>query len=152
MSWIGRVIAWMTAEYMTDIRDSKARVFDVIIKNNLHLNTIILTVSIASLTAVAALSNEMFESHPVLTFVSILLFVMVILLSTINFYISGLALSDLHQKLSKDILFPFKVSKGVYEPKFKGAQKILSTLVLSGFCLGLLVLSALLGCYILETA
>ena len=149
MCWLGRLAAWFGAEYMKDYRDSRARVFDTIIKNNLHLNTVILTVSVASLTAIAALSSDTFDSHPVLSFVSISLFVVVILLSTINFYLSELTLNDLHQKLSKDILFPFKVNKGEYVPKFKSTQKILNAAVISGFCLGLVSLLVLLGVYIL---
>lgn len=145
MEWIKKSAIWFCVEYIRDYRDSRSRVFDTIIKNNLHLNTVILTVSVASLTAIAALSREVFARYPILSFVSILLFVMVILLSTINFYISGLVLNDLHQKLSKDILFPFKISKGKYTLKFKKVQKMLSTLVLAGFCIGLIALVALLG-------
>lgn len=149
MGWIKKAAIWFGAEYMRDYRDFRARVFDTIIKNNLHLNTVILTVSVASLTAIAALSREVFARYPILSFVSVLLFVMVILLSTINLYISGLALNDLHQKLSKDILFPFKISKGRYTLKFKKVRKMLNALVLGGFCLGLISLLTLLGCYIL---
>lgn len=149
MGWISRIASWMVTEYMTDMRESRARVYETIVKNNLHLNTVILTVSVASLTAVAALSSDVFESNPWLSIVVITLFIAVILLSTINFYLTGLALRDIQQKLSKDVLFPFKISRGVYIPKYVEHQKILNKSVLYGFCLGLVSLLVLLTAYIL---
>ncbi len=149
MKWLGRIGAWFAAEYINDYRDSRARVFDTIIKNNLHLNTVILTVSVASLTAIAALNDRIFTSYPVLSIVVVGLFVFTILFSTINFFLSGLAMGDMQRRLSKDILFPFKISKGEYAPRFKKIQYTLNYLVLSSFCLGLVLLLVLLGFYIL---
>ena len=149
MKWLGRIGAWFAAEYNNDYRDSRARVFDTIIKNNLHLNTVILTVSVASLTAIAALNDRIFTSYPVLSIVVVGLFVFTILFSTINFFLSGLAMGDMQRRLSKDILFPFKISKGEYAPRFKKIQYTLNYLVLSSFCLGLVLLLVLLGFYIL---
>lgn len=149
MRWIGRAATWLAVEYMTDMRENRARVYDTIVKNNLHLNTVILTVSIASLTAVAALSDEAFVAYPWLSLSVITLFIGVILLTTVNFYLSGIALRDIQEKLSKDILLPFKVRNGEYTPRFIKPQRILNALVLGGFCLGLLMFLTLLSCYIL---
>lgn len=149
MSWFGKFSVLVATEYMKDYRESRAHTFDTIIKNNLHLNTVILTVSIAALTAVVALNDKVFISYPELSIAVVSLFILVILFSTINFYLSGLALSDLQQKLNKDILFPFRVSRGEYCPKFKPAQSVLSVIVLGGFCLGLAVLLVLFSLYIL---
>jgi hypothetical protein len=149
MRWLGKFAVWSGLQYIEDYRESKSRAYELIVKNNIHLNTVVLTVSVASLTAVAALNEKAFQYHPVLSFAVISLFVLVILLSTVNFYISGLAIRDIQKKLSKDILFPVKVSRGGYEQRFKKIQKVLSVLVLSGFCLGLIALLALLGFYIL---
>lgn len=146
----GRFAAWLAAEYMTDMRDSRARVYDAIVKNNLHLNTVILTVSIASLTAVAALNDKVFADYPALSLMVVALFLLVTLLSTINFYLSGVVLRDIQKNLSKDVLFPFRVGKGKYNPKYQTAQKIINILVLYGFCLGLLVFLILLGRFIME--
>lgn len=152
MRWIGKVITWLAVEYMKDYRESKARVFDTIVQNNLRLNTIILTVSIASLTVVAALNGKIFVDYPWPSIIVIVLFILVILFSTINFFLSGLALSDFQRKINKDFLLPLKLHESEYELKYQRVQKILNILVLYGFCLGLLVLLGLLGCYVLEVA
>lgn len=146
MRWLGRVSAWFASEYIKDYRESRARTYELIIKNSLHLNTIILTVSVASLTAVAALNDKVFVDYPWSSAIVIGLFILVILFSTINFFLSGLVLSDLQQKLNKDILFPFKASE--YRLKYRLAQKMLNVTVLGGFCLGLISLLALLILYI----
>lgn len=152
MKWLKQVGVWFAAEYFNDYRENRARVFDTIIKNNLHLNTVILTVSVASLTAIAALNDRVFSGYPILSIITLGLFIFAILFSTINFFLSGLAMSDMQRRLSKDILFPFKISKGEYSPKFKKTQKVLSGIVLAGFCLGLVSLLVLLSLYIIGVA
>lgn len=149
MRWVGRFAAWLGLQYMEGYRESRSRIYELIIKNNMHLNTVILTVSVASLTGVTALNEKAFRYHPVLSFAVISLFVLVILLSTVNFYISGVVIRDIQKNLSKDVLFPVKVSRGGYEQRFTKIQKVLNVLVLSGFCLGLITLLILLGFYIL---
>lgn len=149
MRWIGRIAAWLGAEYVKDYRESRARIFDLAIKNSLHLNTIILTVSIASLTAVAALNDRVFENYSWLSVITVGLFILTILFSTINFFLASLALNDLQQKISKDIFFPFQASDAKYKLKFRKAQKMLGTVVMIGFCAGLITLLALLGFYVL---
>ena len=150
MRWVLKIASWLTAEYMRHYSDSRVRVFDTIIKNNLQLNTIILTVSVASLTAIAALNDRVFTSYPYPSMVAVGLFIIVILLSTINFFLSGLALRDLQQKLSKDILLPVHISGTGYRQKFKVIRNVLNVMVLAGFCTGLLVLLILLSFYIME--
>lgn len=149
MKWVGKISTWLVVEYIKDYRESRARVFDTIIKNNLHLNTVILTVSVASLTAIAALNDKLFTDYSWPSIVVVGLFILSILFSTINFFLSGLALRDLQRKLNKDILFPFRVGEDGYRPRFKRVQKILNVIVLSSFCLGLICLLILLGFYIL---
>lgn len=152
MKWLKQAGLWFAAEYFSDYRGNRARVFDTIIKNNLHLNTVILTVSVASLTAVAALNDKVFSNHPMLSITVIGLFILTILSSIINFFLSGLAMNDIQRRLNKDILFPFKISKGEYKPKFRKAQQALNVLVLAGFCFGLIALLVLLAFYIMEGA
>lgn len=149
MKWLGKISTWLIVEYLKEYREGRTRVFDTIIKNNLHLNTVILTVSVASLTAIAALNDKLFDSYSWLSITVVGLFILTILLSTINFFLSGLVLRDLQQKLNKDILFSIRISKDGYEPQFKKVQKILNVIVLSGFCLGLICFLALFGFYIL---
>lgn len=141
-------MGWVASENLKDYRENKTRVYNTIVKNNLHLNTIILTVSIASLTAVAALSSEVFKNYPWLSLVVIALFICVILLSTINFYLSSIALRDVQKNLTKDILFTLRVSSGQYKPPLENTQKALNNLVLAGFCAGLIMFLILLCCYI----
>ena len=149
MRWLGRSLVWLTTQYLEDYRTNRSRILNAISRNNLHLNTIILTVSIASLTATAALSREVFIDYPILSIIVLGLFIMVILLSTINFFLSGLVLSDLNKSYSKDILLPLKIGKGEYSAKYQPAQRLLNALVLAGFCLGLITLLALLVLHIL---
>lgn len=151
MRWLGRFATWFSLQYIEDYRESRSRAYELIIKNSMHLNTIILTVSVASLTAIAALNEKLFQHYPFLSFSVIALFILVILLSTVNFYISGVVIRDIQQNLSGDILFPIKVSRGRYKPRLEKTQKILNILVLSGFCLGLMALLLLLGFYIIGT-
>ena len=89
MKWLKQVGIWFAAEYFSEYRENRDRIFDTIIKNNLHLNTVILTVSVASLTAVAALNDRVFYTHPILSIVVLGLFIFTILFSTINFFLSG---------------------------------------------------------------
>ena len=152
MKWLKQVGLWFVAEYFIDYREYRARVFDTIIKNNLHLNTVILTVSVASLTAIAALNDKVFSVFPLLSVAVLGLFILTILFSTINFFLSGLAMSDMQRRLNEDILFPFKISKGEYMPRFRKAQRVLNILVLAGFCFGLIALLVLLTFYIVEGA
>ena len=152
MKRLKQIGVWFATEYFNDYRENRARVFDTIIKNNLHLNTVILTVSVASLTAIAALNDKIFTDYSVQSIITVGLFIFTILFSTINFFLSGLALGDLQRRLNNDILFPFKVGKGEYKPKFKKTQRILNVVVLVGFCLGLINLLALLGSYIMGVA
>lgn len=152
MKWLKQAGLWFAAEYLSDYRENRDRVFDTIIKNNLHLNTVVLTVSVASLTAIAALNDKVFSVFPLLSVAVLDLFILTILFSTINFFLSGLAMSDMQRRLNKDILFPFKISKSEYMPRFRKAQRVLNILVLAGFCFGLIALLALLTFYSVEGA
>ncbi len=149
MDLIKKGIAWFAAQYVQDYRENQARAYELIIKNSMHLNQIILTVSIASLAAIAALNQAVFAPYSVLSFAVVALFILVILFSTINFYLSGIILRDLQRALKQDLFLPFRISKGNYEQRFKISQKILDILVFGGFCLGLVAFLALLGSYIL---
>lgn len=149
MRWVGKFFTWLSLEYLKDYRESRARVYEIIVQNNLRLNTIILTVSVASLTAIATLNDRLFVSYPWLSFIAVGLFVLVILFSTVNFYLSTLTLDDLQKKLNKDMFLPFKVGKGVFTEKYKTTRRLLNMLVMGGFCIGLLTLLILLGFYML---
>ncbi len=150
MGVIAGAFSWFAAEYLKEYRESRIRVYETIVKNNMHLNQIILTVSIASLAAIAALNKEVFVPYPVMSFAVLALFLLVILFSTVNFYLAGLVLRDIQQTFTKDLLFPIRISRGEYRPRFQLLQKVLSIAVFGGFCLGLIALLVLLGFYILE--
>lgn len=146
---IRQVLGWLAAQFVQDYRENQARAYELAIKNSMHLNQIILTVSIASLAAIAALNQAVFTTYPELSFAVVALFILVILFSTINFYLSGIVLRDLQRALKQDLFLPFRISKGGYEQRFKTSQRILNILVFGGFCLGLVAFLALLGFYIL---
>lgn len=148
MKWLSAAASWFANEYWQDYRESNVRAYELIIKTNMQLNQIILTVSVASLAAVAALNKAVFVPYPLLSFTTLALFILVILLSTINFYLTTIALRDIQQYLKKDLLFPLKLSKKKYQGKYSKTLKILSASVLIGFCLGLVSLLVLLGFYI----
>lgn len=152
MKWLKQIGTWLAAEYFNDYRENRARVFDTIIKNNLHLNTVILTVSVASLTAVAALNDRLFADYSILSIIVVGLFIFTILFSTVNFFLSGLTMGDLQRNLNKDIIFPFKISSGAYKPKYRKIQQILNVSVLTCFCSGLISLLILLSLYIIGVA
>ncbi len=152
MKWLGRIGAWFAAEYFNDYRQSRDRIFDTIIKNSLHLNTVILTVSVASLTAVAALNDKIIVNYSLLLIIVVGFFIFTILFSTVNFFLSDLVMRDLQRDLNKDILLPLKISKGEYKIRFRMTQKALSSVVMFSFCVGLIMLLALLILYILRAA
>ena len=136
-------------EYVKDYRDVSARLYELSVKTNAQINQIVLTVSVASLTAVAALNERVFVPYGSLSFIVIALFVAVILLSVVNLYLSSLTLADAQRQLNKN-LTSFKSSKTDMENlRFIKTQKILNTVVFGTFCVGLVALLALLGFYIL---
>lgn len=149
MSWLAKIIPWIATEYFKEYQASRIRIFDMTVRSNAHLNTIMLTVSVASLTAIAALNDRVFANYPWLSFIVVALFILVVLFSTINFFISGLVLGDIQKRFNKDILFPFRISESNFKPKFKTTQRLLNMIVLGCFCLGLIALLVLLGVYIL---
>ena len=146
---IRQVLGWLAAQFVQDYRENQARAYELAIKNSMHLNQIILTVSIASLAAIAALNQAVFAPYPALSFAVVALFILVILFSTINFYLSGIVLRDLQRALKQDLFLSFRISKSGYEQRFRTSQKILNILVFGGFCSGLIAFLALLGFYIL---
>ncbi|HMQ96282.1 MAG TPA: hypothetical protein PKD19_03605 [Candidatus Saccharibacteria bacterium] len=146
---IKQAFGWLLAQFVQDNRENQARAYELIIKNSMHLNQIILTVSIASLAAIAALNQAVFAPYSVLSFAVVALFILVILFSTINFYLSGIILRDLQTALKQDVFLPFHISKDNYKQRFKTSQKILNILVFGGFCLGLVAFLVLLGFYTL---
>lgn len=149
MSWLAKIIPWIATEYFKEYQASRIRIFDMTVRSNAHLNTIMLTVSVASLTAIAALSDRVFENYPWLSLAVVALFILVILVSTINFFVAGLVLSDIQKNFNKDILFPIHIGKSGFKPKFRTTQYALNVIVLGCFCLGLVTLLVLLGVYIL---
>lgn len=149
LRYLGSVGAWIYGEHIKDRREGNRFIYETMIANRTHLNQIILTVSIASLTAVAALNNEVFEPFPELSFAVIAIFVLVILFSTVNLYISGKALRAIQQAYKKDFFFSLRKENQEYRYNHQTLQKALNNLVLYGFCVGLVALLILLGCYIL---
>jgi len=143
------LVGWFVNEHIKDYREGKTLIYDGIIKTSAQINQIILTVSVASLTAIAALNKAVFVPYSLLSFSVIALFILVILLSVVNLYISTIALKDLQKRFSQNWKSMKRLNNGTERPRFEKTQKILNVLVLIDFCLGMVALLALLGLYIL---
>lgn len=155
MNWpkdlIGGFLKIVFNERQKDYRESSRRIYESIIQKDSQINTIILTGSIAGLTAIAALSKDIFISSgliSVISFLVVVLFVLVILLSVVNLYISTLVLSDINKKLIKNFKDFKRVDAGMQDLRFKFVQKTLNKIILISFCFGLVLLLFVLGLYI----
>lgn len=149
---VGKFLAalgWYAGEYIKDYRESAGRIYELSVKTTIQINQIILTVSVASLAAIAALNEAVFTPYGPLALTAISLFVLVILLSVINLYVSMLTLADAHQQLLQNLKSFTRLDKNMKNFKFKRLHKILSMIIFAGFCLGLVVLLILLGVHIL---
>lgn len=136
-------------EHIKDYREGRAIIYDGIIKTNAQINQIVLTVSVASLTAVAALNKAVLVPYGLLSFLVILLFGLVILVSVVNLYMSTIVLKEIQKKFNQNWKSLSLLNKGMERPRFGSVQRALNMLVLSSFCLGLVALLMLLGLYIL---
>ena len=108
------ILGWLSREYIAIYREGDRRLIDAIIQTNTQINQIILAVSVACLIAIATLNHQVFRISALLAFTSIAIFIMVILLSVINLYLSIKALSDLQKQLSKSffrLCFTNKMSR-----------------------------------------
>lgn len=149
MKLLGIISSRIADEHAKDRREGSRLIYETISTNSAHLNQIILTVSIASLTAVAALNKEVFVPFSELSFAVIAIFILVILFSTVNIYISSKVLREIQQAYKKDMFFSFRKVNREYTHKYTTLQKTLNNIVLCGFCLGLIALLVLLGFYVL---
>ncbi len=143
------LFSWFADERIKDYREGKALIYDGIVKTSAQINQIILTVSVASLAAVAALNKAVFVPYGFLSFTVVALFIFVILLSVVNLYLSIIALTGIQKQFIKNWKSFDRLNKGTENPRFGKTQKILNNLVFGGFCLGLVGLLILLGLYIL---
>lgn len=145
---IGELIGLYFGEYIKDYRESNNKIFEYILQANSQINMIILTVSVASLTAVAALNKVVFIPYEVLSFITISLFIIVILLSVVNLFLSILTSEDLQKKIVKNFT-SFKNQKVKNEDlKYYKTRRFLNWAVLLGFCFGLVTFLILLGLHI----
>lgn len=141
------ILGWLSREYIAIYREGDRRLVDAIIQTNTQINQIILAVSVACLTAIATLNRQVFRISALLAFASMAIFIVVILLSVINLYLSIKALSDLQKQLSKSffrLCFTDKMSRVPYV----NIIERLSLTILCLFCLGLVTFLVLLGLYI----
>ncbi len=143
------VMGWVVNERTIDYREGKALIYDAIVKINTQINQTILTVSVATLAALAALNKEIFVPYPLLSFVTIAVFVLVILLSVVNLYLSNLVLADMQKKFTQNWSSLRSPSKGVEDRRYQGARRVLNGLVLGGFCFGLIIFLAVIGLFIM---
>lgn len=139
---------WISSEYIKDYRESSARLFELQQKNNSQINQIILTVSVACLTAIAAMSQKIFKSCGYLAFSTIIAFTVVILLSVINLYLSLLALQHAQSQLLNNFSKFKSVTSGMSNLPYVKRIKILNQCVLALFCIGVVLFLVLLGIYI----
>lgn len=146
---IAVVIGLLTGGYSRDYRENKALVYEATVKNNTHINQIILTMSVASLAAMAGLNRSVFEPYPVLSFVVLSFFALTILISVINIYLVGLSLRDMQRLLNENFTKLDRLDSMVDKIRYKTANRILNALVFWSFCVGVVCLLSLLGVYIL---
>ena len=149
---VGALVSKYAEEYFKDYRESMARFYDYEMKTNAQLNQIILTVSVATLTAVAALNERVFVPFGALTFGVILVFVVDILFSVANLYFSALIIGAMRRQMKSNLVSLKRLDKDMAYEKYVRSQKILNITILSLFCLGLLMFLILLGLYILGGA
>lgn len=141
------ILGRLSREYIAIYREGDRRLVGAIIQTNTQINQIILAVSVACLTAIATLNRQVFRISALLAFASMAIFIVVILLSVINLYLSIKALSDLQKQLSKSffrLCFTNKMSRVPYV----NIIERLSLTILCLFCLGLVTFLVLLGLYI----
>lgn len=142
---------WYSNERIKDYRENTNIVVGAISQKESQINAIILAGSVAGLTAVAALNKDIFSSSvniSIMAFIVIGLFILVILFSIINLYLSTLALANIQKTMIENFI-TFKLpKKDIKNYRFKKAQQVLSLIVLIGFCLGLVLLLILLGLYL----
>ena len=146
---LGGGVGWFVNEYAKDYRESNDHIYGQIVKTDAQINQIILTVSIASLVAVAALNEAVFIPYGLLAFIAIFLFVLAILLSVINLYLVTLTLADMQQKLIKNLSSFTTLNKGMRQQRFQKTRRVFNVAILSSFCFGLISFLILLGLYIL---
>lgn len=153
MNWLVSILTLsatkLADEHIKDYRESKARVYDTILKTNTHINQIILTASVASLAAVAALNKEVFGPYALLSFNVVALFVLVILLSIVNLYLTALVLQDIQKQLNINWQSLSRLNKNIENQRFEKIRKYINAMIFGGFCFGLLTFLILLGFYML---
>lgn len=141
---------WLIGEHVKDYRDNFSRIYELRMRTATQINQIILTVSVASLTAIAALNERVFNTdYNWMAFVVVILFMSVILMSVINLYISRLALTQMQRKLTDNFKSFRNFANGMENSIYAKAQRLLNTATLTCFCLGLIALIVLMGMYIL---
>lgn len=148
--YLGPLFGWLISEHIKDYRENNTRIYEAVIKTNTQINQIILTVSVASLAAVAALNKEVFVPYGALSFVVVSLFILVILLSVINLYIASFVMSGFQRQLNENWKSLSHPNKDITDLRFKRTRNTLNTMVFGGFCLGLISFLTLLGFYILR--
>lgn len=150
--YIMAFLGWYAKEYMQDYRTSNSQLIETIRQTTTQINQIILAVSVACLTAVAALSQRMFELYGGLAFMTIASFVFVILLSVINLYLSSLTLRHAQDQLSNNLFRLKSTMDDMGDLPYEMTTKILGRYVLGLFCAGVVLFLTLLGLYILGVA
>jgi len=149
ISIIGAFVGRIADEHLNDYREGRAFIYDGIVKTSSQINQIILTVSVASLAAVAALNRAVFVPYPKMSFTVVAIFIIVILLSVLNLYISTIVLRGIQKQFNNNWKSLSRLNKGMEKPRLVKTQKTLNVFVLVGFCIGLISLLLLLGLYIL---
>lgn len=142
---------WYVGEYIKDYRENNNRIFGAIVQKESQINAIILTGSVAGLTAITALSKDIFNVNlfiSVIAFMVILFFIISILLSIINLYLSMLTLIDIQKKFIINHKSLQPLNKNMDNYKYKNIQRVLNHLILISFCIGLIIFLVLLGLYI----
>lgn len=140
----------LISERLNDYRESNNRIIGAVTQVESQINAIILAGSVAGLTAVAALSKNIFNSNifiSIVAFAVIASFIIAILLSVINLSLSTQTLLDIQRKIKKNYESLRSSNKDIENYRFKKAHEVLNIIILVCFCVGLISLLILLGAY-----
>ena len=148
VNFISLWIQWLGSESAADFRENKKMIYESIVRTNTSINQIILTFSLAALAAIATLNKPLFKDFSILSFIVLAIFIIVILLSVVNLFLSSVAMRAIQKTLIENWKSLKRPNSGMEKVPFARIQSILNYCVLLGFCAGVILLLALLGLHI----
>ncbi|MEI7918512.1 MAG: hypothetical protein WCH58_03955 [Candidatus Saccharibacteria bacterium] len=154
MTWIKDIIGWFVKntvnERVNDYRSSYLRNQDVLTQVTLEMDRALMTFSIASLAALAALNDKIFGTYGRLSFIALTCFVGVVVSVILSYYLSRGMLIDAQKIITrnykKSLTKP--LGEGMEKVKYATATKIVNGASLALFILGMICFVVLMALYI----